>query len=120
MAAHFWFNQQLFSMYHKLFVYGSLMQNKTQHQVFGQKIATFAQAVLKDWEKIKTGEYPAIRPASGKAVKGKIIQLTQEQLAQADAWEECPNGAYKREKVTVRSEDGSFFNVWTYTLKSEK
>ncbi len=103
-------------MYHKLFIYGSLLYTKTQQQVFGQKVPTFSKAVLKDWEKTRSGEYPVIKPSAGKMVKGKIIQVTIDQLLQADAWEESPE-VYHREKVTVRSEDGSFFNVWAYTQR---
>jgi gamma-glutamylcyclotransferase (GGCT)/AIG2-like uncharacterized protein YtfP len=103
-------------MYHKVFVYGSLMQTKTQQEVFGQKIPAFSKALLKDWEKFQLGDYPAIRPAVGKSVTGKIIQLNTEQLAQADQWEECP-GVYHRERVTVKAEDGSFFNVWAYSKR---
>ena len=106
-------------MYHKVFVYGTLMQTKTQQDVFGQKITTFSKAVLKDWEKDKADGYPYICPAPGRSVKGKIIQLSPLQLEQADAWEECP-GVYQREKVTVRAEDGSFFNVWAYTRREVK
>lgn len=92
------------------------MQTKIQQQVFGQKLNTFCGALLRDWEKNTKGDYPVIKPATGKIVKGKIIQLSDDQLQQADVWEQAPEG-YQRERVTVKSDDGSFFNVWAYTRR---
>lgn len=101
---------------HKVFVYGSLKKRQTQKDLFGQHPLVFSNAVLKDWLLIKNKEYPFIKPSEGKMVEGVVLQLSPEQLEQADRWEEVPE-VYQREKVTVRTTDGSFFNVWTYTRR---
>lgn len=102
---------------HKVFVYGTLLKRQTQQELFGQNLPVFSKAVLKDWVLIKGKDYPYIMPSDGKSVKGSVLQLTQEQLQKADEWEEVP-GIYQREKLTVRTTDGSFFNVWAFTRRN--
>jgi len=104
---------------HKVFVYGSLLKRKTQKELFGSSLAVFSKAVLKDWVLIKDKEYPYIMPSDGKVVEGSVLHLSQEQLEKADQWEDIPK-IYQREKVTVRTTDGSFFNVWAYTRRNPK
>lgn len=101
---------------HKVFAYGSLLKRNVQTEVFGASLPAFSKAVLKDWVLIKGKEYPYIMPSDGKSVEGTILQLTAKQLEQADQWEEVPN-VYQREKLTVRTTDGSYFNVWAYTRR---
>lgn len=102
---------------HKVFVYGSLKKRQTQKDLFGLQPPVFSKAVLKDWVFIKNKEYPYIKPSESKTVEGVVLHLSTEQLEQADRWEEVPE-VYQREKVTVRTTDGSFFNVWTYTRRN--
>ena len=102
---------------HKVFVYGSLKKRQTQKDLFGLHPPVFSIAVLKDWVLVKNKEYPYIKPLEGKTVEGTVLHLDPGQLEQADRWEEVPE-VYQREKVTVRTADGSFFNVWTYTRRN--
>jgi len=102
---------------YKVFVYGSLLKRKTQKELFGVNLPVFSKAVLKDWVLINDHEYPYIMPSEGKSVQGSVVHLTFEQLEKADLWEEVPH-VYQREKVTVRTADGSFFNVWAYTRRN--
>lgn len=102
---------------HKVFAYGSLRKRKTQLELFGAYPPVYSKATLKDWVLIKDKEYPYIMPADGKVVEGSVLHLSQEQLEKADHWEEVPR-VYQREKVTVRTTDGSYFNVWAYTRRN--
>lgn len=104
-------------MLHKVFVYGSLLKRQTQKELFGVNLPVFSKAVIKDWVLINDKEYPYIMPSDGKSVQGSVVHLTPEQLEKADQWEEVPH-VYQREKVTVRTTDGSFFNVWAYTRRN--
>ena len=103
---------------HKVFVYGSLKKKQTQKDLFGVVPQVFSKASLKDWVLIKNKEYPYIKPSEGKTVEGTVLHLSPQQLEQADRWEEVPE-VYQREKLTVRTTDGSFFNVWAYTRRNE-
>lgn len=101
---------------HKLFAYGSLLKRQTQKELFGQFLPVFSKAVLKDWVFIKSKDFPYILPSEGKMVEGLVLELTSQQLEIADKWEEVPQ-VYQREKLTVRTTDGSYFNVWAYTRR---
>lgn len=110
-------NQNLFKMkIHKVFTYGSLTKRKTQQELFGTNLKVFSGAILNGWVLKERNEYPYITPADGKSVKGNVLLMTEEQLAKADQWGEVPE-EYSREKLTVRTTDGSFFNVWAYTRR---
>lgn len=111
------FKQFIFMILHKVFAYGLLRKRKTQLELFGVYLPVYSKATLKDWVLIKDKEYPYIMHSDGKVVEGSVLHLSQEQLEKADQWEEAPN-VYQREKVTVRTTDGSFFNVWTYTRRN--
>jgi gamma-glutamylcyclotransferase (GGCT)/AIG2-like uncharacterized protein YtfP len=102
---------------HKVFIYGSLVKRQTQKELFGHTLPVFSKALLKDWVLIKDKEYPYIMPSEGKSVEGIVVHMSAEQLEKADQWEEVPH-IYHREKVTVRTTDGSYFNVWAYTRRN--
>jgi len=103
----------------KVFVYGNLLLPKIQKQLFGQSIEVVCNAKLKGWVLIEDKKYPYILPSEGKTVAGQVIHLTEEQLKIADEWGETPK-VYNREKVTVRTADGDFYNVWAYTRRNPK
>lgn len=116
LTSNFLPKQLIIMILHKVFAYGSLLKRQTQKELFGQSLPVFSKAVLKDWVLIKSKNFPYILPSEGKLVEGSVLQLTPQQLEKADQWEEIPT-VYQREKLTVRTADGSYFNVWAYTRR---
>lgn len=101
----------------KVFVYGTLLKPRIQKQLFGCQPEIVAPAKLKGWVLIEHKENPAIIPSESMTVEGMVIHLTEEQLKIADEYEEIPQ-VYQRERVTVRTADGDFYNVWAYTRRN--
>jgi len=101
----------------KVFVYGTLLKPRIQKQLFGCQPEIVAPAKLKGWVLIEHKENPAIIPSESKTVEGMVIHLTEDQLRIADEYEETPQ-VYQRERVTVRTAAGDFYNVWAYTRRN--
>ncbi len=103
---------------HKVFAYGSLTKRKTQQELFGLNLGVFSKAILNGWIMKNDEKSSYITPSEGRKVEGSVLLMTEEQLGKIDQLEEVPKG-YSREKVTVRTTDGSFFNVWAYTRREQ-
>lgn len=101
---------------HKVFVYGPLTKRKTQQEVFGQNLQVFSKAILTGWLMKMDQIHPYLSPCEGKKTEGCVLLMTDEQLAHYNNYKLVAEG-YSRERVTVRTTDGSFFNVWAYTRR---
>lgn len=111
-------------MRHRVFSYGTLRQADVQAALFGRAVPTAADAlpgyrlewlVITDPAVIATSgsdRHPILRPgADGDTVDGAYLELTDEELARADAYEVDD---YVR--VPVRLTSGT--EAWVYVASS--
>ena len=101
-----------------LFVYGTLMNRKTQRKLLGR---TFSGqlAVLPNFTLIRTpahfGCYPIAVPRKNGAVVGLILRgLTSQDFKILDEYEEVGHGPYQRIVVSVKLESGEFITAFLY------
>lgn len=100
-----------------LFVYGSLMFNEVWCQVT-RRCPRATPAQLSGFRRYSViGEdYPALLPETGhRPVQGLLRDdLSTRTLQQLDRFE---GDCYRRMKVWVRLEDGTFLRAWTYVFR---
>lgn len=101
---------------HLLFAYGSLLEVSVQLSLFGKTLTKQGGALLEGWQKIASGDYPYIKPAPGHRAEGELLQLSDEELAIADRWEEIPQ-VYQREILHVLRPGSETIKVWAYTRR---
>jgi len=98
-------------MVHAVFVYGSLMFPPVYEGVTGTR-PEFSDVTLPGFNRyaVKDSEgsaYPAMIPAVGGLVDGKlIVNVTDDELAALDRFEEVSSGLYSRRRVTVEGPSG--------------
>ena len=96
---------------HWLFCYGTLREARVQHRVFRRLVGGVRDA-LEGFElgaiTIDGSEYPALRPGGSARIEGLVLRLTDEDLANADAYE---TNAYARVEVTLVSGRRAFVYV---------
>ena len=97
----------------KVFVYGTLLHSEIQQQLFGREIFPVARATLRGWKKMTDKEYPYLIADALSVTQGSIIELSAEELAAADRWEEVPF-SYKRLKLPVGADPEKVVHVWVY------
>lgn len=103
---------------HLLFAYGTLLDPQVQQMLFSRTLAPGQPALLYNWKKHTHEEYPFIVPSAGSVVKGKLLQLSPQELAAADHWEEVPQ-EYQREQVDVVCGQATL-KVWAFTQREKK
>jgi len=62
------------------------------------------------WE----GAVASVEPAPGRHVEGGLYELTDDDLAALDEYEDVEGGDYRRQRVTVYAADGQWRESWTY------
>lgn len=97
-----------------IFAYGTLNDPAKQEELFGHSIIGVPD-ILEDYttiEIIEDGvEYLAAVPAEGVTIKGSVLQISDEALESADAWE---GDSYQRKLLTLRSG----VTAWVYLKKN--
>lgn len=87
-----------------LFVYGTLQFREVQQLVFGRVIIQTAPDLLEGFTRstiaLGTQTYFILVPKEGSSVKGRVLEITLEDLARADEYE---TDAYRRFRVTLLS-----------------
>lgn len=90
-------------MENKLFIYGTLINPEIQKEVFGRKIKGVS-GVLKGYKKseieIKNQTYPIIIPNNSSAIRGLVIEVTEDEFKKIDKYE---TNAYQRKAVVLES-----------------
>lgn len=100
-----------------VFVYGTLRSNASNgHRMAGGRFmgkATFAGKLFRvSW-------YPGMIADVQGCVQGEVFEVSPALLASLDAFEGLPTGSlvgdeYRREKVTVRLDDGRVMEAWSW------
>lgn len=90
----------------KLFVYGTLTIKHVQHQVIGRPIHGRPDT-LHDYRKHTRLAYPVALPQRGAHIPGQVLEVSEEELARADAYE---GNGYVRVWVTLASGE----QAWVY------
>jgi len=91
---------------------------------YGSLVDHFPKSVIKEkalftgeYELDKTNIFVSLIPGhTSKSFEGVVLELNDDELAKADAYEGVPDLFY-REKVTVLTEDLDEIEVWIYLLK---
>jgi gamma-glutamylcyclotransferase (GGCT)/AIG2-like uncharacterized protein YtfP len=95
----------------RLFVYGSLKDPAVQQRILGRVIDgtpdTLEEHTTTSLE-LDDGVFPILRPQSGCSVSGLILDLTPDELAQADDYESTD---YQRIRVRLVSGE----ETWVYS-----
>ncbi|WP_346858847.1 gamma-glutamylcyclotransferase family protein [uncultured Draconibacterium sp.] len=88
-----------------IFVYGSLLFNTITEALCGKTIES-AEATLANYRRfaVKGADYPAIIPAEGYKVKGKVLLNLDEKAN--DILNFYEGNEYERQKVSVKTEAG--------------
>ena len=105
---------------HLYFAYGSNM-NATQ---MGKRCPTarfITTAVLKDHRltyplrsQLWTGGVAGFESAPGCVLEGVVWELSDEELAVMDEFEDVGGGQYRRERIAVFTTSGEVLSPWTY------
>jgi gamma-glutamylcyclotransferase (GGCT)/AIG2-like uncharacterized protein YtfP len=95
----------------RLFAYGTLRDPEYQQALFGYRLTT-QPATLPDWAAVM-GEngYLTLIHAPGEAVSGELLDLDDDALALADAWEDVD---YERLQLEARDAGGSPLTAFVY------
>jgi gamma-glutamylcyclotransferase (GGCT)/AIG2-like uncharacterized protein YtfP len=97
-------------MKHLLFIYGTLEDPAIQEKIFG-KIIPSADDELLGYKRVQVNigkkEYWKIAKEKYSSVKGKLIEVTADELKDADTYE---TGAFRRERLLLRSKK----KAWVY------
>lgn len=100
-------------MTHPLFAYGTLNDPAKQAELFGARLVGTAD-VLEGYATVDLAQgsenYLAAAPQEGAAIKGFVLELSEDDLKKADDWE---GEAYARKKLKLRS--GA--EAWVYLKK---
>ena len=94
-----------------VFVYATLMHKRTLEQVFHHDFPIAGHAIVYGYKEYKEGTWPNLEKAPGEVLKGDLLQVTPEQLAKLDAWEQ----RYRRARLITTDGD----QVWAYVLKGK-
>jgi len=98
----------------RLFVYGTLMEPKVQQEIFG-RITTGTPDHLGGYRRstieIDDEIFPTLIPDQAGVVEGLVLDLTVEELTQADKYE---TEAYERVKVQLASKT----ETWAYRKRT--
>lgn len=100
---------------HRLFVYGTLKDEKVRKAIFGREVSALS-AVLENFGLYHDGSYYFISPCRGKIVTGYVLEVNDRELLLADKWEDVP--LYTRKEVAVICA-GQSCKAWTYTKDGE-
>lgn len=96
-----------------LFAYGTLRDASIQQSVFGRRLSGDPDG-LTGWRRgqvmIEGQVYPMAEPDAASELDGRLYQLTQDDLARADAYE---GETYRRIRVTLTSGRQAWFYVAT-------
>ncbi|MBI2756227.1 MAG: gamma-glutamylcyclotransferase [Chloroflexi bacterium] len=91
-----------------LFVYGSLTRPTTLDAVLGHRhLGERFRARLPGWERraVRDFEYPVVVPSAGGVVDGILVfDLSDEDLACLDQYEDLATGEYVRQEAIVEAE----------------
>ncbi len=100
-----------------VFCYGTLQIPALQKTLFGQRLHA-QPATLYGWQRLISPDgYWFITPKSSASTKGKILWLSESQLATCDDWEDVPY--YERE--CVRAKRGpARTTAYAYTRRGAK
>lgn len=87
-------------MKHRVFVYGTLMKDRPNHNNFLRGQEYLGQAILKDYGLYDLGAYPGVVPESGEKVLGEVYEVDDSTLKSLDRLE--GNGTlYNRQTAEV-------------------
>jgi gamma-glutamylcyclotransferase (GGCT)/AIG2-like uncharacterized protein YtfP len=96
----------------EVFAYGTLRDAQYQQALFDAPMP-MRPATLADWQiVVHEGGFLTLIPAPGEIVHGDLVQLDDEALAIADAWEEVP--LYERLRVEACAAGGAPVACWVY------
>jgi gamma-glutamylcyclotransferase (GGCT)/AIG2-like uncharacterized protein YtfP len=87
----------------RLFVYGTLLDDKIQQRVFGRNPLQDA-ARLPGWRVVPRavrGKYPGVVQQAAATVAGALLRIDRQELLRADEYEDAPR-LYRRQRVTAR------------------
>ena len=100
-----------------VFCYGTLLLPALQKTLFGKRIRA-QSATLYGWQRLISPDgYWFVTPKSSASTKGKILWLSESQLATCDDWEDVPY--YERECVRVKR-GHTRITTYVYTRRGAK
>ena len=97
-----------------LFVYGTLRRGFENHEAYLQDAQFLGRAVTQNKYALFLGDFPYLNkiPAVSSIV-GEIYRVDEQTLAHIDCLEGHPE-EYRRELITVVTEQGTEYSAWTY------
>lgn len=103
---------------HNVFVYGTLQIPEVMYAVTRQTLAS-QPARLDDYarHRLRGKSFPAIRPAPGASVSGRLFRDVDEQALQD--LDEFEDDFYRREVVKVTTADGAEWLAEAYVIREE-
>jgi gamma-glutamylcyclotransferase (GGCT)/AIG2-like uncharacterized protein YtfP len=104
----------------KIFVYGTLMQGRSNHDYFLSTGQFHGLGVLKEYGLYEVSSYPGIQPLTGASVIGELYEVDQETKENLDRLE-GEGSLYIATKVTVWQGDTQVRDVlgYVYNLSVE-
>ena len=97
-------------MNHKLFIYGTLKDSEVQKRILGREVvgeSDVLQGYKKTTIELDSVKYPIIIEDVLSSVRGKVIEVSDEELSKIDNYE---SGRYQR--IQVMLESG--IEAWVY------
>ncbi|SMP60538.1 gamma-glutamylcyclotransferase family protein [Anoxynatronum buryatiense] len=98
-----------------VFVYGTLMQGRSNHHYLSNS-QRLGEGIVQDYQLYHLGEYPGMVPSVGCQVKGEVYRINETTLAQLDELED-EGGEYRRVKMPVTMAAVTLEEVYSYVYQ---
>jgi gamma-glutamylaminecyclotransferase len=97
-----------------LFVYGTLRRGFENHEAYLQDAQFLGRAVTQNKFALFLGDFPYLNKTPAvSSIVGEIYRVDEHTLAHIDCLEGHPE-EYRRELITVVTEQGIEYSAWTY------
>ena len=96
-----------------VFVYGTLMQGKSNHNTYLSRSQFIGSAVVEGFELYDLGSYPGVVYSKAGRVKGELYKIDADTLRRVDALE-GEGTLYKLKHTKAVLENGSSYNSYIY------
>lgn len=97
----------------KVFVYGTLMRDRSNHQAFLSFAEYLGTGTITGYGLYDLGWYPGIVPKDNESVAGEVYQIDQAILKRLDELED-EGELYKRKWETIYMDNGQEIQAWVY------
>lgn len=96
-----------------LFVYGTLMKDRSNHDAYLKGSRFFAKGRLKDYALYNLGSYPAIKKVDGSNVLGEIYIINNETLEKIN-YLESEGSLYRLNKLDINLDEDNKVKAYAY------